>query len=192
MTTLTMQLDIGSTGNGKAYLKFNAKTGKFSVHGVEVGNREMHLPNNFVADFGNMTIGWIRRGEGQPQQLLMDSSVHGKAPQPGEGFKRGFVVNVHCPMFGGTVEFASNADNVCNAIKDIYSQWLAGKASNPGKLPVLACKGVQAMKGKYGTNYRPIFTIVDWVDRPAELPNVSPVEVCDIWQGDTTAYDPPF
>src|SRR5262249_51210394 len=73
------------------------------------------------------------------------------------------------------------------AIKDVYAQYEAGKSSNPGKLPVIACTGSQAMKDRYGTNYRPTFSIARWVDRPTELPNVSPVEASDIWQGGTAA-----
>jgi hypothetical protein len=40
------------------------------------------------------------------------------------------------------------------------------------------------MKDKYGTNYRPTLELVKWVDRPAELPDESPVDVNDVWQGD--------
>jgi hypothetical protein len=39
------------------------------------------------------------------------------------------------------------------------------------------------MKDKYGTNYKPKLEIVKWVDRPAELPDESPVDAADVWQG---------
>ena len=41
------------------------------------------------------------------------------------------------------------------------------------------------MKDRYGTNYRPVFTLASWVERPAEMPNESPVSPADIWQGAT-------
>ena len=49
--------------------------------------------------------------------------------------------------------------------------------------PVVACTGSEAMKDRYGTNYRPTFQIVQWVERPKELPNQSPVDAADVWRG---------
>jgi hypothetical protein len=43
------------------------------------------------------------------------------------------------------------------------------------------------MKDRYGTNYRPKLEIVKWVDRPAELPDQSPVEPSEVWQGTPAA-----
>ena len=80
-------------------------------------------------------------------------------------------------------EFASASIHLSNAIKEVYAAYEAEKAANPGKLPVIACTGSQAMKDKYGTNYRPTLKIARWVERPAELPNESPVAVGDIWKG---------
>jgi hypothetical protein len=39
------------------------------------------------------------------------------------------------------------------------------------------------MKDRYGTNYRPTFKILQWVQRPADLPNRSPVDAADVWNG---------
>jgi hypothetical protein len=41
------------------------------------------------------------------------------------------------------------------------------------------------MKDRYGTNYRPTFKILQWVQRPADLPNRSPVDAADVWNGAT-------
>jgi hypothetical protein len=186
-----IQLEIGTTGNGKRFCKFSAMVGRWFVRGADGEIEEVQL-RTFVADFDNMATGSMRFMQGQKPERVMDSTIHGKAPDPGEGFKRGFVLMVYSPTFGGAVEFASNATIVCNAIKPLYRQWLAGKASNPGKLPVIASKGVKAVKSARGTNHCPVLVIEGWVDRPAELPDVSPVEVSEIWQGDTASSDPPF
>ena len=42
------------------------------------------------------------------------------------------------------------------------------------------------MKDKHGTNYRPRLVIAQWVDRPNDLPNVSPVEADEVWRGGAT------
>lgn len=181
-----MPLNIGGTGNGKPYVKFNAKTNKWIVRGTEGEAKEIELPT-FVIDFPNLATGWLRFREGQAPEKVMHPTIDQEAPNPGDGFKRGFVVRVYSPIFfGGAVEFSSNAIHLGNAIKDVYAVYEKAAASNPGKLPVLQCVGSQAMKDPHGTNYRPIFTIVEWVDRPADLPNVTPVEAADIWHGSGT------
>jgi hypothetical protein len=50
-------------------------------------------------------------------------------------------------------------------------------------MPVIACTGSEPMKDRHGTNYKPKLEIVKWVDRPAELPDKSPVEASEVWQG---------
>ena len=46
------------------------------------------------------------------------------------------------------------------------------------------------MKDRYGTNYRPTFKIVQWVERPKDLPNRSPVDAADVWNGANVAAHP--
>ena len=84
-------------------------------------------------------------------------------------------------------EFASASIHLSNAIKDLYSIYESERGKNPGKLPVIACTSSQAMKDRYGTNYRPVFNLASWVDRPTEMPNESPVSPADIWQGSASS-----
>ena len=178
-----MSLNIGGTGNGKPYCKYNAKADKWFVRGPDSEDVEIQRPT-FVVDFDNIATGWLLFREGQAPERVMDASIDKAAPLPGEGFKRGFVVMAFSPkFFGGAAEFASASIHLSNAIKDVYAQYEVDKAANPGKLPVISCTGSQAMKDRYGTNYRPTFAIVKWIDRPAELPSVSPVAAADVWQG---------
>ena len=178
-----MALNIGGTGNGKPYCKYNAKADKWFVRGADGEDAEIQRPT-FVADFDNIATGWLLFREGQAPERVMDASIDKAAPLPGEGFKRGFVVMAYSPkFFGGAVELASASIHMSNAIKEVYAQYEADRAANGGKLPVIACTGSQAMKDRYGTNYRPTLAIAKWVDRPAELPSVSPIAAGDLWQG---------
>jgi hypothetical protein len=179
-----MALNIGGTGVTKPYCKYNAKADKWFVRGANGEDAEIQRPT-FLIDLDNIATGWLHFREGQAPERLMDPSLHQPAPSPGEGFKRGFVVATYSPkFFGGVAEFASASIHLANAIKDVYAQYEAEKANHRGQLPVIACTGSEAMKDRYGTNYRPTFQIVQWVDRPKQLPNQSPVEVADIWRGD--------
>src|SRR5262249_9140346 len=83
-----MPLNIGSTGNGKPYLKYNAKADKWFVRGTEGEDQEIQRPS-FVVDFDNTRTGWLRFREGQAPERVIDPSIDHAAPNPGEGFKRG-------------------------------------------------------------------------------------------------------
>jgi hypothetical protein len=177
-----MSLNIGGTGIAKPFCKYNAKADKWFVRGAD-GDQEIQRPT-FVIDLDNIATGWVLFREGQAPERVMDPSLDQPAPSPGEGFKRGFVVATFSPkFFGGVAEFASASIHLANAIKDIYSQYEAMKASNAGMLPVIACTGSEAMKDRFGVNYRPTFQIVKWVERPKQLPNQSPVDAADVWKG---------
>jgi hypothetical protein len=53
--------------------------------------------------------------------------------------------------------------------------------------PLIACNGSEAMKDKYGTNYKPVLALAKWVTRPAELLDQSPVDEAEVWQGEAPA-----
>jgi hypothetical protein len=177
-----MSLNIGGTGTGRPYAKYNSKADKWFARGPEGADVEIQRPT-FIADFDNIATGWLRFREGQAPERVMDPAIDRAAPPPGEGFKRGFALMLFSPRyFGGAVEFTSASIHLANAIKDLYSQYEADKAKHPGQLPVVTCTGSEPMRDRYGTNYRPTFNLVQWVDRPTDLPNASPVEAADIYQ----------
>jgi hypothetical protein len=178
-----MPLQIGGSGTGKPFCKYNAKADKWFVRGPDGADLEVQRPS-FVIDLDNIATGWLLFREGQAPERVMDPSIDQPAPSPGEGFKRGFVVMTFSPkFFGGAAELAGTSVHLSNAIKDIYAQYEADKANHRGALPVVACTGSEAMKDRYGTNYRPVFKIAQWVERPKDLPNISPVDAADIWRG---------
>jgi hypothetical protein len=182
-----MSLNIGGSATNKPYVKFNAKSDKWFVRGADGNDAEIARPT-FVIDLDNIATGWLRFREGEAPERLIDPSLQQPAPSPGEGFKRGFVVATYSPkFFGGLAEFASASIHLSNAIKEIYAQYEAEKAKHASQLPVVASTGSQPMKDKYGTNYKPTLQIIQWVDRPADLPNQSPVEPSDVWRGQGAA-----
>ena len=180
-----MPLHIGASGTITQYVKFNAKADKWFVRGDD-GDVEIQRPT-FVADFANIATGWLRFREGEAPERVIDPSLDRSAPSPGEGFKRGFVLQVFSPKYlGGAVELSSASIHLCNAIRELYAEYEEQRGAHAGRLPVVACTGSEAMKDKYGTNYRPRFEIKTWVDRPAELPDEGPVEDIEVWRGATT------
>jgi hypothetical protein len=178
-----MPLAIGATGTTKPYVKINAKADKWFIRGAD-GDQEIQRPT-FVIDLANIRTGWLRFLEGQAPERVMDPALDKIAPNPGTGFKRGFVVACYSPkFFGGVAELSSASIHVSNAIREIYAAFEeeARKPENRGKVPVIACTGSEAMKDRFGVNYRPTFSLVQWVDRPSELPDTSPVDEREVWK----------
>jgi hypothetical protein len=185
-----MPLNIGATGSLIQYAKFNAKADKWFAKG-ETGDVEIGRPT-FIADLANIVTGWLRFLEGQAPERVMDPALDRAAPNPGNGFKRGFVLAVYSQkFFGGLAELSSASIHMGNAIREVYSDFEAQRGSHPGQVPVIACTGSEPMKDRYGTNYRPKLEIVKWADRPAELPDQSPLNPSEVWQGAPVATAQP-
>jgi hypothetical protein len=176
-----MPLNIGGRGVGKPYVKYSAKADKWFVRGSDGGDVEIQRPT-FLVDFDNIATGWLRFREGQAPERMMDPSLDRTAPSPGDGFKRSFVVNTHSrAIFGGIAEFASASTHVGDAMNELYRTYETERGQRSSKLPVVACVGAQQMKDRFGINYQPRFEILDWLDRPPDLPDDSPVEVSEVW-----------
>jgi hypothetical protein len=175
-----MPLNLG-TGGTKDFVKFNSKSDKWYVG----GDQEIGRPI-FIADFDNIAIGWLRFREGQVPERCIFPALDREAPKPAEDFKKGFVVVTLYSekFFGGAVEFSSTSLHVRNAVNEIYDTWERERDQHPGELPVIATTGSETKKDRYGTNFKPVFAIVKWVPRPAELPDELPVNPADVWQGD--------
>jgi len=177
-----MPLNIGASGTIKPYVKYNSKADKWFAKGPD-GDVEISRPT-FLADFKNIATGWLRFREGQAPERVIDPSLDNSAPNPGEDFKRGFVLAVFSQkFFGGAAELSSASIHVGNAIREVYQQYDEQHQAQPGQIAVIECVGSEAMKDKYGTNYRPKLQIVKWVERPAELPDARAVDEKDVWVG---------
>lgn len=164
-----MALNIVSGGGDfDPFVKYNAKAGRWYVK-KEEGEVEVQNPT-FVADFANIKTGWFHFSEGMAPSKVYDESLLSPAKKPDENHKRGFEIRLYSEQaFGGVVQFGSVSSIVCGTISDLHTAYEEGVKQNPGKLPVVQCTGTEADKGKYGTNYKPLFQILKWVDRPAAL-----------------------
>lgn len=161
------------TGGGDftVYVKYNAKAGRFYTKRDEPDAEEFEVQNmTAVFDMDNIQTGWFLFAPGVAPVKHMDPSLTEPAPSPGEGFKRGFQLNLFSEKnLLGLREFSSTAGAVIDAMNELHDHWLADKAKNAGKVPVVKCVGVSPVTNKHGTNYKPQFEIVSWTDRPAEL-----------------------
>lgn len=167
-----MSNPAGGEGSFKVYVKYNAKAGRWYTKKDEKDAPEFEVANmTGVFDMDNIRTGWFLFAAGVAPAKTYDPSLSQAAAKPGDGFKRGFEVDVFSDKnLLGVREFSSTAGVVIEAINAVYDQWEAGRGANPGKLPVIKCVGVHPVTNKHGTNYQPQLEIVAWVERPAELP----------------------
>lgn len=182
----------GGGGSAKVYLKYNAKSGRWSVRNLDGSENEINDPT-FAADIGNIATGWMLFEKGMPPQRVMDPDVSTPAPKPAGGdYKRGFILSVYSQnLFGGAAEISGTSNVLANVIKHLYAQFESERGNNPGKVPVVECKGSTAEKGKFGTNYAPSLTIKGWTDRPAGLADESPAHPNDVYRATSTAAPAP-
>ncbi len=170
-------LNLGGGGDFLPYAKFNGKAGRWYV---KKGEGEVEVTNPaFVADFENIRTGWFWFKQGSAPQIIFDTSLSEPAPKPAATFtddkgkvrdcyKRGFELKLFSEQsFGGVVVLNGSAMHLNMAVNDLYAQYAAGKAANPGQLPVVQVTGTLPMKDKEGVNFKPVFTIPKWVARPA-------------------------
>jgi len=160
-----------SDGNFKVYVNYNAKAGRWYTKKDEKDAPLFEITNmTAVYDIPNIKTGWMLFAAGAAPVKVFDPSLTEKAPKPGEGFKRGFELDLFSDKnLLGVREFCSTAGCVIESMNALYDAYMAAPEAAQGKLPVVKCVGVHPITGNSGTNYQPQLEIVSWVDRPAEL-----------------------
>lgn len=179
---LGLQTESGGGGDFADIIKYDARAGRMfrvdrtqGANGWETNNVEITNGFTFVPDLDNVQVGYALFAAGVAPSFTMvplgDPMPHKPSDQHKQGFK--LMSKLGKDSGGDLRELASCAKTVIGAISALHDEYTAGQAANPGKLPVVALTGstpvVSTGQGKSSTNYAPVFQIVKWVDRPAEL-----------------------
>jgi hypothetical protein len=134
-----------------------------------------------VFDMEQLQVGWAKFSETGPS-FAMSSIEGGAVPAcPAEDYKAGFKCTIklgkECAdpnKTGGDIrEFATNSRYLRDSMSELWEAYKAER--QPGKLPVVRLKEWKkettvSKKFPSKTFFRPIWEIVSWVDRPADLP----------------------
>lgn len=166
-----MQSNSGGEGGFKVFVSYNAKAGRWYTKEDKPDSEQFEVKDmTAIFDMDNLKTGWFLFAPGTAPIKQFDPSLTEAIAKPGDGFKKGFELEVFSEKnLLGLREFSSTAGIVIDAMNDLHTDWMVGKDANPGKLPVVRCVDTQTVTNKHGTNYRPVFEILKWVDRPAEL-----------------------
>ncbi|OYU01310.1 MAG: hypothetical protein CFE36_11760 [Sphingomonadaceae bacterium PASS1] len=158
-------------GDFKVFVSYNAKAGRWYTKRDGKDEPQFEVADmTAVFDMPGLKTGWFKFASGVAPEKVMDPSFTAAAANPGQDFKRGFVLDLFSDKnLLGVREFSSTASIVIDAMNDLYDAWMAAPEAGTGQLPVVRCVGVFPVTNKHGTNYQPKFEIVGWTARPEAL-----------------------
>lgn len=138
----------------------------------------------FAVDFGSVEIGWLLFPKGGAPMMVTVPFGQPEPPEPPavgtkkldngkevpNRFGRGFRLKVGgralASADGRMVrEFSGNAQVTILGVNDLHTQFTRSPEAVAGKIPVVKVATTEPMKSGQSTNYKPVFEIVQWVDR---------------------------
>ena len=174
--------ETSSSGGGDflPIMKFSAKDGSFvrqdrhqtSEGTWEKSETEMELPFKVLMDMDQIEVGFIAFTTTGPDFRFV--KVGEPMPvKPSDEHKEGFRIRMYNKEIG-LREMSSSSKIVRNQMNDLHDAYLAGKADNAGKMPIIEITGsdrIQIETKAQGTQtFRsPKWSIAGWVDRPAGM-----------------------
>jgi len=157
-------------------LKYDARAGRFfRMDRVDTGSGFATEPTDitpivkFIADFENVEVGWINFPLGGVPDFKLVPIGSRLPDQPSTDHKNGlrFMLKLSKECGGDKPirEIAGTSKAFLGAIEAVYTQYLAEKVANAGKLPVLTVDKITPVKSQSSTNYHPTFRISGWAPR---------------------------
>ena len=172
--------EASAGGDFLPILQYDARAGRFFRRDrVDTGNgfasEQVDITQGikFIADFENVEVGWIVFTPGQAPDFRLVPIGYQLPDRPSPNHKNGlrFMLKLS-PSCGGDKpirEIAGTSKAFLSGIEAVYTTYLAQKAANPGKLPVLVVDKITPVKTGSGaqssTNYHPVFKISGWSER---------------------------
>lgn len=151
-------------------IRINGKEGGVERSTWDGTNKGLEVIDDLVAlfDFATLKVGWIEFTDKGPDKRLV--AIGDPLPdRPGEKFKQGIELVVLLPGGLGCHEICTTAIGVVSALEKIYDETLASSEWQAGKVPVVRLTEFVKEKTKHGNRAVPVFAILDWKERPAEL-----------------------
>lgn len=185
---LGLNYETGSGGGDIVpFVKYDARAGRMfrndrAETNGQYSNTPVDITQNFKAvfDLENVEVGFILYAAASAPAYLLTKLGNPLPQKPGDGkWKQGarVMIKLHSDCGGDVREITSNAAAFLKGLDDLHSAYEAGKAANSGKLPVVVLKTTVPITSgageKKSTNYQPVFDIIGWAPRPADLVHVA-------------------
>ena len=128
-----------SGGDFKVFVGFNAKAGRWYTKQDGKDEPQFEVTDmTAVFDMPGLKTGWFKFAAGVAPEKVMDPSFTAAAANPGQDFKRGFMLDLFSDKnLLGVREFSSTAGIVIDAMNDLYDAWMAAPEVASGQLPVV-------------------------------------------------------
>jgi hypothetical protein len=175
------------SGDIVPFVKYDARAGRFfrndrSEQNGAYTNNAVDITSTFkaVMDLENLEVGYLLFAAGAAPQFLLVKLGDPMPHKPADAkWKQGVrvMMKLHQSCGGDVRETSSNAAAFLKGFDDLHTLYEAGKAANPGKLPIVVLKTTVPITSgsgeKKSTNYQPVFEIAGWAPRPVDLVHVS-------------------
>lgn len=178
----------GDNGDIVPFVKYDARAGRFfrndrTESNGAYSNNAVDITTTFkaVMDLENLEVGYLLFAAGSAPAFMLVKLGDPMPHKPGgDGkWKQGVrvMMKLHASCGGDVRETSSNATAFLKGIDELHTAYEAGKAANPGKLPVVTLKTTVPITSgsgdKKSTNYQPVFEITGWAPRPNDLVHVA-------------------
>ena len=172
------------TGNFLPIVKYDARAGRFFRVDKDNGITEqvdITSPDlKFAIDFGSIEVGYVQFSAQGPVRHMVPYDGRSLPAQPqdkgvdGKLLSRpGFYALVAGQAIGGIREWCSNAAILLNALDDLFNLYAEQPEAAAGKIPLISIVSTVPVNSGTGaqksTNYKPVFKVVGWVDRLADM-----------------------
>lgn len=178
----------GASGEIRPFINYDARAGRMfridraqdSAGMWQSDKVDITRQAKFIADLANIRVGWINYTPTGPVKHMVILGREAIPPRPGDlnaegkpAFRQGFEITVKLHKDaggGGPREFGSNAGCVIEAMDELHDAFTSAAEGKAGKLPIVEMTDTVVKAVGKSSNYKPVFKIVGWVDRPADLP----------------------
>lgn len=172
------------SGNFLPLVKYDARAGRFFRVEKDNGITEqvdITSPDlKFAIDFGSIEVGYVQFSAQGPVRHMVPYDGRSLPAQPqdkgvdGKLLSRpGFYALVAGQAIGGIREWCSNAAILLNALDELFNLYAEQPEAAVGKIPLISIVSTVPITSGTGaqksTNYKPVFKIVGWVDRLADM-----------------------
>ncbi len=173
-----------NSGSFLPIVKYDARAGRFFRVDKDNGITEqvdITDPNmKFAIDFGSIEVGYVQFSAQGPVRHMVPYDGRSLPAQPqdkgvdGKLLSRpGFYALVAGQALGGIREWCSNAAILLNALDELFNLYAEQPEAAAGKIPLISIVSTVPVTSGTGaqksTNYKPVFKIVGWVDRLADM-----------------------
>jgi hypothetical protein len=166
-----------SSGNFLPSYKYDARAGTLykqdRVYRDGAWQSEQHdaTEDEAIFDLANVQVGWMKFPKGAAPEMVLKPVGEDIGERPSKDHKEGLRLLVKIPDDpAGPRELLSTSIALWHGIDGLHTEFLAGLKANPGKLPLVALADTREVRSQDNVNFEPIFEIVKWVPRPADLP----------------------